>query len=114
MTVRVLLLIAIVAAAIVTGCSILSAPPDQRQFAPLESLRNNGSAVARIYNAPIPDIGAVASHTWLVVKEADATSFDWWEVWQVAWPNRRMGTFDTTSCHQRATSKQTAPMWSPR
>ena len=79
---RVLWVITIAAAANATGCGILSVVPNQSQFAPLESLRNNGSAVARVYAAPIPAIGAIASHTWLVVKEADATSFDRWEVWQ--------------------------------
>ncbi len=83
-SVRILVTVTLAGVLIETACLILSAPPDQNQFLPLESLRDNGLAVARIYAAPIPAMPGIAVHTWLVVKEANAPSFDRWEVWQTA------------------------------
>lgn len=69
------------AAAPFLGCGTT---PDQGAFAALSSLPENGLAIARLYAAPLPGIGLVAIHPWFVVKQAESTSFDRWEVWPVA------------------------------
>lgn len=71
-------------AACVASCALLSSIPDQDQFSSLNDLRDSGKAVARLYAAPIPDLEAIAIHPWFVVKEADSTSYNRWEVWQTA------------------------------
>ena len=83
-TVRVLVALAVAGGLIETGCGLLSVRPDQSSFVQLESLQDSGSAVARVYAAPILGIELIAVHTWLVIKEAHATSFDRWEVLQTS------------------------------
>lgn len=71
-------------AAAVTSCAVFSSVPDQDQFASLDSLRDSGNAVVRLYAAPIPELELFAIHPWFVVKQADETSYDRWEVWQTS------------------------------
>jgi hypothetical protein len=67
-----------------SGCGLYDTPPDQSQFAPLQTLRFSQSAMARVYAAPIPGLEWIAVHTWLVVKAPDSIMFDRWEVWQTS------------------------------
>jgi hypothetical protein len=69
-----------VAAAAVVGCLGVP-PPDQRAFAPLDSARDSGETVVRLYAARLPGIYAIAIHAWFVVKRADSEEFHRWEVW---------------------------------
>lgn len=62
------------------GCTGGVEVPDQSRFAPLESLRDCGEAVVRLYATPLPGIENLAIHPWFVVKRADATVFQRWEV----------------------------------
>ncbi len=62
------------------GCAD-SFVPEQGQFAPLESLKDSGLSVVRLYAAPLACLETVAVHPWFVVKSADSTSFSRWEVW---------------------------------
>jgi hypothetical protein len=62
------------------GCMSYDDIPDQSVFAPLEQLAQSDQAVARVYIAPTRGAGPFASHTWFVVKAADADTFDRWEV----------------------------------
>lgn len=80
---RLLILTCILVVAAILHCH---APdiPDQSKFAKLKVLQIPGPAVVRIYAAPIPHLGAIAVHTWLVIKSADDAHFDRWEVWQTA------------------------------
>lgn len=58
----------------------------------LQSVRQLGAmaadpqAVVRLYSAPIPYLGGMATHSWFVVKAVDSHVFDRWEVWQTAGP----------------------------
>ncbi len=54
--------------------------PDQSVFVPLESLRASGQAVVRVYGRPIAGLEAIAVHPYFVIKTAEATEFDRWEV----------------------------------
>ena len=63
------------------GCGIESRVPDQGQFVPLADLADSGMAVVRLYSAPVPPLGPVATHAWFVVKQPEANAFDRWEVW---------------------------------
>lgn len=65
--------------ALVSGCPIPI--PDQSGYADLDSLAVPGIAVVRLYSAPILGLESVATHPWFVVKCADASAFDRWEVW---------------------------------
>lgn len=68
---------------VIAGCMGGTPIPDQGQFEPLESLRSSGEAVVRLYVAPIiPGTGAIATHSWFVVKRADSATFHRWEVWR--------------------------------
>ncbi len=80
----VLLAIALLGSTYATVSCLPPAIPDQAGFAPLADLATTGQAVARLYSAPIPNIEAIATHAWFVVKSAEATSFDRWELWQTA------------------------------
>lgn len=62
------------------GCVEFGTIPDQSQFASLDSLSTNGQAIVRLYSAPIPDYENVGSHPWFVIKTANETEFDRWEV----------------------------------
>ena len=55
--------------------------PDQEQFAPLASLVGSGQAVVRIYAVAFPGTEGLITHPWFVVKSAEATEFERWEVW---------------------------------
>ena len=44
-------------------------------------------AVVRLYSAPIPYLGGMATHSWFVVKAVDSHVFDRWEVWQTSGPD---------------------------
>jgi len=66
------------------GCFGPGSIPDQSQFEPLASLGTNGEIVVRLYAAPIPNLESIAIHPWFVVKWADETEFDRWEVLQSA------------------------------
>jgi len=63
------------------GCGGWAPVPDQSQFAPLESLRDSGLAVVRLYAAPMPGLEGIAIHPWFVLKRAGSPDFDRWEVW---------------------------------
>ncbi|MFA5864101.1 MAG: DUF3750 domain-containing protein [Phycisphaerae bacterium] len=68
--------------AFLSGCGFSDLwKPDQSGFEPLTSLASNGQAVARVYAAPLPVVGALFTHTWLAVKAPDVQTFDRWEVW---------------------------------
>ncbi|MBN2562140.1 MAG: DUF3750 domain-containing protein [Phycisphaerae bacterium] len=69
---------AVVVVVTIGGC--YGPVPDQSQFAPLGSLADGGLAVVRLYAAPIHPIELIATHPWFVVKRADETTFDRWEV----------------------------------
>jgi len=65
---------------IVAGCGLEPfIPPDQDQFEDLETLKNSGQAVARLYGSNAPFI--YTFHGWFVVKPADSTTFVRWEGW---------------------------------
>ena len=55
--------------------------PNQADFATLSSLADSDQAVVRIYAATLPGTAGLAAHAWFVLKSAEATSFDRWEVW---------------------------------
>lgn len=57
--------------------------PDQESFAPLDELPV-GQAHVRLYVAPLPVIGLLATHPWFVVRSAEEEEFHRWEVWQTA------------------------------
>jgi len=80
----VLLTIALLGSTYATLSCLPPAIPDQTGFAPLADLATGGQAVARLYSAPIPNIEAIATHAWFVVKSAEATTFDRWELLQTA------------------------------
>ena len=66
------------------GCLGRGSIPDQSQFASLASLSTSEEIVVRLYAAPILGLGSIAIHPWFVVKWADETEFDRWEVWRSA------------------------------
>lgn len=68
-------------ALLILGCGTV---PDQSAFVALSALTENGLAIARLYAAPLPGIGLIASHPWFVVKRAESHGFDRWEVWPEA------------------------------
>jgi hypothetical protein len=72
-------------ASVSAGCMGWVPVPDQSEYAPLASLADSGQAVARLYVAPIPFLDGIAVHPWFVVKRADATQFDRWEVMPDMW-----------------------------
>lgn len=47
-------------------------------LAPVDTMRDTGHALVRVYAAPVPGTGA--DHTWFVVKRADSTEIHRWEV----------------------------------
>jgi hypothetical protein len=63
------------------GCLSAPPPPDQTQYAPLDTLRDNGQAVVRLYAAPLPIVEAFAIHAWFVVKNRASAEFHRWEEW---------------------------------
>lgn len=74
--------------------------PDQSRFEQLKILAKSQQAVVRVYGAPIPYIGKIAIHTWLVTKPAHRTTFQRWEVWQTAadpYYHVRLDLMDSTS-----------------
>lgn len=83
---RCLLLIGtpLVGISVLSICCLSPAVPDQTGFAPLDELATNGRAVVRLYSAPIPGLGGIATHSWFLIKEADSAVFDRWELWQTA------------------------------
>lgn len=66
----------------VAGCGITLGTmfPDQSLFAPLSDLAASGQAVVRLYGRPIRGIELIAIHPTFVVKRADATQIEIWEV----------------------------------
>lgn len=62
------------------GCNGFGSIPDQSQFESLDTLSTNGQTVVRMYTAPVPDYEDIGSHPWFVVKGANETEFDRWEV----------------------------------
>lgn len=65
------------------GC-VSSAIPDQSGYRPLAELGASGQAVARLYVATIPGLQGIATHSWFLIKPADGTEFERWEVWVTA------------------------------
>ena len=62
------------------GCTSHIDIPDQSEFASLDELAESQEPVARLYIAPNAGVGFLATHAWFVVKDADADTFDRWEV----------------------------------
>ncbi|UCG34311.1 MAG: DUF3750 domain-containing protein [Phycisphaerales bacterium] len=65
---------------IIAGCRSDLYFPDQEQFAPLDALAYSDLAVARIYAASFPFTEGIATHPWFVVKPANSSRFERWEV----------------------------------
>jgi hypothetical protein len=66
----------------VSGCFFVEFwVPDQEGYEPISKLSTSGEAVARVYATPIPPLGLLVVHTYLVVKPADSTVFDRWDCW---------------------------------
>lgn len=65
------------------GC-MQSGIPDQSGYRPLAEMSASGQAVARLYAAPIPGLQGIATHSWFLIKPADGTEFERWEVWVTA------------------------------
>jgi len=55
--------------------------PDQDQFAPLSALKTSGEALVRLYGVRDPIFPTGVRHSWFVIKHADSTEFDRWELW---------------------------------
>jgi hypothetical protein len=66
--------------ALMAGCGAFVTVPDQTVFPSLETLAASGQAVVRLYGRPIAGIEQLAIHSWFLVKRADSTSFDRWEL----------------------------------
>lgn len=64
------------------GCFGRGSIPDQSEFESLASLSANGKIVVRLYAEPIPGLESIAIHPSFVLKWADETAFDRWEVWR--------------------------------
>jgi hypothetical protein len=70
----------LVVLSLIAGCRDFFPYPDQSAFAPLETLADDGLAVARVYAASFPFTEGIATHPWFVVKPADSSRFERWEV----------------------------------
>jgi hypothetical protein len=69
--------------ALAAGCFYEPEIPDQSQFKSVDEMAGADQAVARVYASSV--LGPFAFHTWILVKSADSTKFDRWEVWPDFW-----------------------------
>jgi hypothetical protein len=78
---HVFLFLSVIFAGFMTGCFFDPTIPDQSSYKPLSKLTVVDEAVARVYAAAPPFFGPSVLHTWFVVKSADSSQFNRWEVW---------------------------------
>jgi hypothetical protein len=71
--------------ALTSGCYYELEVPDQNQFKSVDEIAESDQAVARVYAATLPGLGALAIHSWVLVKSADSHEFDRWEIWPDFW-----------------------------